>query len=674
MYLIFSLTMFFIGGAMAMVIRSELAIPGLQFVHPEFFNQMTTMHALIMVFGAVMPAFVGLANWMIPLMIGAPDMALPRMNNWSFWILPVAFGILLSTLFMPGGSPAGGWTMYPPLVLQTGDAFPFLIFSVHLMGLSSIMGAINIIVTVINMRAPDMSLLKMPMFVWTWLITAYLLIAVMPVLAGAVTMLLTDQFFGTSFFLAAGGGDPVMFQHIFWFFGHPEVYIMILPAFGVVSEIIPTFLARKPVRPRLDGLCRVLYRVPVVHRLGAPHVHGWHAADGQLFFMFATMLIAVPTGVKIFNWVATMWRGAMTFETPMLFSLAFVFLFTIGGFSGLMLAVAPADVQYHDTYFVVAHFHYVLVPGSVFAIMAGAYYWLPKWTGYMYNETLGKVHFWASTIFVNMTFFPMHFLGLAGMPRRIPDYSTQFADFNTIASIGAIGFGLSQLLFVWVFLTAKKGAKATIESGKARTDSSGRCHHRLLITRLRRRRRRASRTKRSNNHDEVERKKNIRRTTLIVAAIALAFFLGFIDDGCRACLENGAIVRWSVSCSSWPWPCSVSGFLLVPLYDVFCEITGFGGRTNAEAAAVAEAPDLTREIRIEFVTTVNSYAQFEFAADADSMTVNPGKMYYATFTAKNCAGGDKGRAGGTQRRTGVGGRALHEDRVFLFYEPGVSGE
>ena len=363
MYLIFSLTMFFIGGFMALIIRSELAIPGLQFVHPEFFNSMTTMHALIMVFGAVMPAFVGLANWMIPLQIGAPDMALPRMNNWSFWILPVAFGMLLSTLIMPGGAPASGWTMYPPLVLQTGDAFPFLIFSVHLMGLSSIMGAINIIVTIINMRAPHMTLIKMPMFVWTWLITAYLLIAVMPVLAGAVTMLLTDQFFGTSFFLAAGGGDPVMFQHIFWFFGHPEVYIMILPAFGVVSEIIPTF-ARKP----LFGHDSMVYAAASIAFLSfivwAHHMFTvGMPLSGLMFFMFATMLIAVPTGVKVFNWVATMWRGSMTFETPMLFSLAFVFLFTIGGFSGLMLAIVPADIQYHDSYFVVAHFHYVLVPG-----------------------------------------------------------------------------------------------------------------------------------------------------------------------------------------------------------------------------------------------------------------------------------------------------------------------
>ncbi|MEX2496070.1 MAG: cytochrome c oxidase subunit I [Woeseia sp.] len=457
MYLLFSLVMLFVGGAMAMVIRTELLSPGLQFVNPEFFNQMTTMHALIMIFGAIMPAFVGLANWMIPLMIGAPDMALPRMNNWSFWILPGAFTILLATFFVPGGAPASGWTMYPPLVLQTGDAFPFLIFSIHLMGLSSIMGAINIIVTIINMRAPDMSLLKMPMFVWSWLITAYLLIAVMPVLAGAVTMLLTDQFFGTSFFLAAGGGDPVMFQHIFWFFGHPEVYIMILPAFGIVSEVIPTF-ARKP----LFGHDSMVYAISAIAFLSfivwAHHMFTvGMPLTGQLFFMFATMLIAVPTGVKVFNWTATMWRGAMSFETPMLFALAFLFLFTIGGFSGVMVAIVPADIQYHDSYFVVAHFHYVLVPGALFAIMGAVYYWLPKWTGRMYDEKLGQIHFWLTAIFVNVTFFPMHFLGLAGMPRRIPDYATQFADFNFIASIGAFGFGLSQLIFVYVVVSCMRG-------------------------------------------------------------------------------------------------------------------------------------------------------------------------------------------------------------------------
>ena len=432
--------MFFIGGLMALVIRSELFQPGLQFVDPQFFNSMTTMHALVMIFGVVMPAFTGLANWMIPIMVGGPDMALPRMNNWSFWIMPFAFSMLLSTLFMDGGAPAGGWTLYPPLSLQTGDAFPFLIFAIHFMGLSSIMGAINIVATILNMRAPGMTLMKMPLFVWTWLITAFLLIAVMPVLAGGVTMLLTDKFFGTSFFNAAGGGDPVMFQHIFWFFGHPEVYILILPSFGVVSAIIPTF-ARKP----LFGYASMVYATASIAFLSfivwAHHMFtvGMPLA-GEVFFMFATMLIAVPTGVKVFNWVTTMWKGAMTFETPMLFAIGFIVMFTIGGFSGLMLAITPADFQYHDTYFVVAHFHYVLVPGSIFAIMAACYYWLPKWTGNMYSETLGKTHFWLSTIFVNLTFFPMHFVGLAGMPRRIPDYSLQFADYNMIASIGGVWF------------------------------------------------------------------------------------------------------------------------------------------------------------------------------------------------------------------------------------------
>ncbi|MFT5425257.1 MAG: cytochrome c oxidase subunit 1 [Gammaproteobacteria bacterium] len=462
MYLVFALIMFFIGGAMAMVIRAELFQPGLQFVNPDFFNQMTTMHALIMIFGAVMPAGVGLANWLIPMMIGAPDMALPRMNNMSFWILPFAFAMLLSTLFMDGGAPAGGWTMYPPLVLQLGNGFPFLIFTVHFLGLSSIMGAINIIATVFNMRAPGMTFMRLPLFVWTWIITAFLLIAAMPVFAGAVTMLLTDKFFATSFFSAAGGGDPVMFQHIFWFFGHPEVYILILPAFGIVSQILPTF-ARKP----LFGYASMVYATAAIAFLSffvwAHHMFtvGMPLA-GELYFMYATMSIAVPTGVKIFNWVATMWKGSMTFETPMLFSLAFIVLFTIGGFTGLMMGVTPVDFQYHDTYFIVAHFHYVLVPGAVFALMAAAYYWLPKWTGHMYNECLGKWHFWLSAISVNVLFFPQHFLGLAGMPRRIPDYNVQFADWNMVSSLGGFAFGLSQLLFVYIVVQCIRGGeKAT---------------------------------------------------------------------------------------------------------------------------------------------------------------------------------------------------------------------
>ncbi len=413
MYLLLALGSLLIGGLMAFVIRAELFQPGLQLVDPNFFNQMTTMHGLIMVFGAIMPAFVGLANWLIPMMIGAPDiMALPRINNWSFWLLPFAFTMLLSTLFMEGGAPNFGWTFYAPL--STTYAPPSVI-----MGISSVMGAVNVIVTIFNMRAPGMTFMKMPLFVWTWLITAFLLIAVMPVLAGVVTMMLMDIHFGASFFNAAGGGDPVLFQHVFWFFGHPEVYIMILPAFGIVSHIISTF-SRKP----LFGYTSMVFATSSIailsfivwaHHMftvGIPLV-------GELFFMYSTMLIAVPTGVKVFNWVTTMFRGSMTFETPMLFSIAFVVLFTIGGLSGLMLAIAPADFQYHDTYFVVAHFHYVLVPGALFSILAAVYYWLPKWCGRMYNESLGKWHFWLSFIGVNLTFFPMHFVGLAGMPRRI---------------------------------------------------------------------------------------------------------------------------------------------------------------------------------------------------------------------------------------------------------------
>ena len=465
LYLWFSFIMLLTGGTLALLIRSELFEPGLQIVTPEVFNSLTTLHGLIMVFGAIMPAFVGFANWQVPMMIGAPDMAFPRMNNWSFWLLPVAALLLITQFLVPGGAVAGGWTMYAPLFLQGGIANDMTIFAVHILGISSIMGAINIVTTILNMRAPGMTMMRMPLFVWTWLITAYLLIAVMPVLAGAVTMLLTDRHFGTHFFNAAGGGDPVMFQHIFWFFGHPEVYIMILPAFGIVSQIIPTF-ARKP----LFGYASMVYATASIAILSfivwAHHMFTTGMpTSAQLFFMYATMLIAVPTGVKVFNWVATMWRGSMTFETPMLFAVGFVALFTIGGFTGLVCAITPVDIQIQDTYYVVAHFHYVLVSGALFAIFAGVYFWLPKWTGHMYDEKLGKLHFWLSTIFFNVLFFPMHFLGLAGMQRRVPDYPLQFADFNQIATIGAFGFGLSQLILLVVVLKCiKGGAKA---EGKA---------------------------------------------------------------------------------------------------------------------------------------------------------------------------------------------------------------
>jgi cytochrome c oxidase subunit I len=453
LYLLFAMINLMIGGVMALMIRAELFEPGLQIMRPEFFNQLVTEHGLVMIFGAIMPAFVGFGNWMIPLQIGASDMAFARMNNLSFWLLPVSSILMIGSFWVPGGAPAAGWTMYAPLSTQMGPGMDLSIFAIHIAGASSIMGAINIIVTVLNMRAPGMTLMKIPMFAWTWLITAFLLIAVMPVLAGAVTMVLFDRHFGTSFFNASGGGDPVMYQHIFWFFGHPEVYIMILPGFGMISQVIPAF-SRKP----LFGYASMVYATASIAILSfmvwAHHmfVTGM-PVTGQLFFMYATMTIAVPTGVKVFNWTATMWRGALSFETPMLFAIGFIFVFLIGGLTGVTLAMAPLNVALHGTYYVVAHFHYVMVAASLFSIFAGWYYWSPKWTGRMYNEVRGKIHFWGSLITFNVAFFPMHFLGLAGMPRRYADYPAQFTDFNQIATIGAFGFGLMQVYFLfWVVL------------------------------------------------------------------------------------------------------------------------------------------------------------------------------------------------------------------------------
>jgi len=465
LYLCFSLLMLFVGGAMALVIRAELFQPGLQFVNPVRFNQMTTVHALVMVFGMIMPAFAGFANWMIPLQIGAPDMALPRLNNWSFWLLPFASSLLILTLFLPGGAPASGWTMYPPLVLQTGDAFPFLIFAVHLLGVSSILAAINIIVTIMNLRAPGMSLLKMPMFTWTWLITAYLLLLAMPVLAGGVTMLLTDRFFGTSFFSAAGGGDPVLFQHIFWFFGHPEVYIIILPAFGIMSEVIPTF-SRKP----LFGYAAMVFSGAFIAFVGfgvwAHHMFATGMGPfADAFFSLATMIIAIPTGVKIFNWIGTVWGGRIEFRVPMMFALGFIAMFIMGGLSGVMHSSPPADLQQTDTYFIVAHFHYVLFGGSIFAITGGAYYWWPKMFGKLLDEKLGKVHFWLQLIGFNLTFFPMHIVGLQGMPRRVYTYSDElnFTFLNRLETLGSLILTLGFLVFlynIWKTWRSKERAPA----------------------------------------------------------------------------------------------------------------------------------------------------------------------------------------------------------------------
>src|SRR5881409_942868 len=442
LYLLFSFTMLMIGGILALCIRAELFQPGLQFFNPELFNQFTTMHGLIMVFGAIMPAFVGFANWMVPLQIGAPDMAFARMNNLSFWLLIPAALMLVGSFFMPGGAPAAGWTLYAPLTLQMGPSMDAGIFAVHILGASSIMGSINIIVTILNMRAPGMTLMKMPMFCWTWLITAYLLIAVMPVLAGAITMLLTDRHFGTTFFNPAGGGDPILFQHLFWFFGHPEVYILIVPGFGMISQVVSTF-SKKPV----FGYLGMAYAMVAIGGIGfvvwAHHMYtvGMSSAT-QAYFVAATMVIAVPTGVKIFSWIATMWGGSIEFKTPMLWAIGFIFLFTVGGVTGVVLASAGVDYALHNTYYVVAHFHYVLSLGALFGMFAGFYYWYGKMVGRQYPQWAGQLHFWTTFIGVNLTFFPMHFSGLAGMPRRISDYPDAFAGWNMVSSIGAfISYG-----------------------------------------------------------------------------------------------------------------------------------------------------------------------------------------------------------------------------------------
>ncbi|MBS3849371.1 cytochrome c oxidase subunit I [Devosia sp. J2-20] len=477
MYLVFAIFTGIIGGLLSGVMRMELQEPGIQIFHglaamvygmdasgaaaldagKHMYNVFTTAHALIMVFFVVMPATMGgFANYFAPLMIGAPDTAFPRINNIAFWLLPPAFILLLMSLFFEGTGPGalgfgGGWTVYPPLSTtgHPGPAMDFAILSLHVAGVSSVLGAINLITTIFNMRAPGMTLHKMPLFAWSVLVTAFLLLLALPVLAGAITMLLTDRNFGTAFFKPAEGGDPVLFQHLFWFFGHPEVYIMILPGFGIVSHIVSTF-SRKPI----FGYMAMAYAMVAIGFVGfvvwAHHMYTTGLSlDVQRYFVAATMVIAVPTGVKIFSWIATMWGGSITFKSPMLWAIGFIFLFTVGGVTGVVLANAGADRALHDTYYVVAHFHYVLSLGAVFSIFAGWYYWYPKMFGYMYNETLAAAHFWTMFVGVNLIFFPQHFLGLAGMPRRYIDYPDAFGFFNRISSFGYYITFVAMIIFFY---------------------------------------------------------------------------------------------------------------------------------------------------------------------------------------------------------------------------------
>lgn len=465
LYLILAIACGIIGGGLSGLMRIQLAIPNNPFLagNHQFYNVMITAHGLIMLFYVVMPALIGgFGNWFVPLHIGAPDMAFPRLNNISFWLLATSLvPVILSVVIGQGAGT--GWTLYPPLSainFHSDAAVDFLLFGLHMAGISSVLGSINFIVTIFNMRTPGMTMHKMPLFPWSILVTSFLLLLTLPVLAGAITMIITDRNFGTSFFDPAGGGDPVLYQHLFWFFGHPEVYVMILPAFGIISHIIATF-SRKPVFGYLP-MVYAMVSIGVVGMVVWAHHMFTVGLDVKVnaYFTTATLLVAVPTGVKVFSWMATMWGGSLVFATPMLWALGFIFVFTVGGVTGVVLANGGVDVVLHDTYYVVAHFHYVLSLASLFGVFGGFYYWLGKIWGRLYPEWLGKLHFALTFIGVNLVFFPMHFMGIAGMPRRVPDYPDAFAGWNYVTSIGAIITLLAIVVFfimlIWTLVWGKK--------------------------------------------------------------------------------------------------------------------------------------------------------------------------------------------------------------------------